>query len=669
MELELRHGDFMEFFSATPTALLLVGADGCIKVANPRTEELTGYSSAELQAMSVEELVPDGVRADHAKWRQGYMDDPVFSPMADRPDLVLQSSSGELVAVSISLSPVKLHGERFILAVMHDLTSERAAAENRDLLALVAENVGEMILILDRDLHCLWANSAYLDYVGFSLEQIRGHHIREVAVKRKLSDELWNEFHETVLAGRFFRYEDNFPSPEGLPLRLVVEGIPADDYVVIRLIDVTRSYQSALNLREQNVLLEERVAERTLALQQAKEEAENSSRAKGTFLATMSHEIRTPLHGVIASLDLLNDSSFSEAQQRYYRNAQISAENLRSILDEVLDFTQIDSGIPSLEQTVFWLREVVEKTVIGLHSLAEQNDVRLILFVAPELDQSAVAGDQRYLTQILTNLIGNAIKFSAPQHNAKVVINCEVESVEDDSSRVLFKVSDNGIGMSVEQLSRVFEPFVQAEDDTSRRFGGTGLGLAIIKRLVTALDGTIEVSSEPGVGTTFSVSLPFVRSTDLIPPSLPFLDGQRVLVLPGTSELGRVLKRYLEHAGAEVNCCHEEDEEALKLLIDEPERINRYSAVLICDLRGDTLPLTQQLSQTAKAPPLLFIEERDSFTAGSEPVPGHVIRRPICLKELVEQVSTAIGNSDKSSAREYRPGTDDHHSRGRVLEG
>lgn len=286
-------------------------------------------------------------------------------------------------------------------------------------------------------------------------------------------------------------------------------------------------------------------------LTRARLDAEQASRAKSSFLAVMSHEIRTPMNGVIGLVDVLAHSRLSDYQAELIGTIRESATTLLGIIDDILDFSKIDAGRMSLEHNPVCLADIVEGLCSSLQPDAASKGVAISLFVSPKIPQQLLSDSVR-LRQALGNLIGNAIKFSANQTRRKGLVSIRVTPIESNPLRVAFEIIDNGIGMSQSTLNQLFTPFTQAEASTTRRFGGTGLGLAITHRLVGLMQGEITVSSRPGAGSRFTITLPFETSTEQPAAGEPELAGVRCIVLKSAELNDTDLLAYLEHAGAEV---------------------------------------------------------------------------------------------------------------------
>jgi PAS domain S-box-containing protein len=300
-----------------------------------------------------------------------------------------------------------------------------------------------------------------------------------------------------------------------------VHCYPSEEGLSIYFRDVTERKFHQDALREMNATLELRVATRTSELNLAREGAEQANRAKSAFLAAMSHEIRTPMNGVVGMIDVLEQSNLKKSQADIVRTIRESAYALLGIVDDVLDFSKIEAGHLQIESEPFSIEQVVERVCATLDHLASSKGVLQRLFVDPAIPGS-VLGDAARLRQVLLNLAGNAIKFSSALGLAGRVDVRVVLVQRGQKAVVEFSVSDNGIGMDEATLGRLFTPFTQADESTTKRFGGTGLGLSISGRLVELMGGDIEVASQPGQGSTFTVRLGF--DADLGPPG-PALPG------------------------------------------------------------------------------------------------------------------------------------------------
>lgn len=394
------------------------------------------------------------------------------------------------------------------------------------------------------------------------------------------------------------------------------------------------------------------------SLRDAADSAQAADHAKSSFLANMSHEIRTPLNGIMGISRLLSMSPLNTEQQEHIRKILNSSEVLLGVINDILDFSKIEAGELELETIDFSLAHQLG-TIRDMFDLqARQKGIDLKVNVAPDVPDG-LRGDPLRIKQILINLVGNAVKFT---QSGSVSLSVGFGVGEDGRNQLALTVRDTGIGMSLDETNKLFRPFTQMDTSTTRKFGGSGLGLAISHGLVTQMGGTIEVESEIGAGSTFTVAFPIMRAsgdyrTEAI-NRVNRLEGSlrdlRVLVAEDNAVNQAVARGLLDKLGAKADIAGDGDE-AVRMLNDpEVERVYdvilmdiqmpvmdgyRATAAIRADRRFDSVPI---IAMTAHAQ---STEREKCLAAGMQ---DH-LTKPVRLESLADKLRPWLSGKNRQS--------------------
>ncbi len=366
------------------------------------------------------------------------------------------------------------------------MKQERAREEEKN--TILVENANSIIVRSSPEGRILFMNRFGCRFFGYEPEEIAGKHLLDTIIPATDSS---NEDREETLR-RIFENPEKYPYREvenrrsdGTTVWVAWNHIPLRDHngELVELIsighDITRQKEIERNLRE-------------------------ASRAKSAFVANMSHEMRTPLNVVIGMCQLLADTPLEDEQKGYVHNMYQASKALLYLINDILDLAKIEAGMMEFSQEPFNLLEVVEETTSMFANQPGKEEIEVVCQVDPEVPLS-LEGDPQKLGQALRNLLSNSLKFTSKGH---VVLSVSKGSDVEDKAEIVFKIIDSGMGIPKEKLGRMFESFYQGDSSITKRFGGTGLGLAITREVVKGMKGRIEIESEDGKGTVFSLFIP-----------------------------------------------------------------------------------------------------------------------------------------------------------------
>ncbi|MEP6494776.1 MAG: response regulator [bacterium] len=639
-----------QVFASAPNTLIVIDRDLRVVRMNPAFEQMFGYTAAEAIGQKLDALIVPDEQVAAAKELRAL----VQLGSVVRGDLPRRRKDGSEIIVRVSAAYIS--GATGGMLVIYDDISEmkqaeRALRESEGRLFQTLASLPVGIMVIEPDGTPYFTNDAAVRILG-----------RQPVADR--DPNTLAENYQAYLTGTNTLYPvDRMPlvralhgesasvddmevrRPDGT-INLEVIGSPIRDssgavmFGVAAFTDITERRRAAV------------------AIHAARVAAEEATAAKSAFLANMSHEIRTPLNGILGLAELLLDSNMSTEERRSVGLIISSGETLLHVINDILDFSKIEAHQLDIEQTDVDLASIVESTARLLMTKAAAQGIDVITDIADNIPPNMI-GDPTRLRQVLTNLVGNAVKFTA---RGEVVV--KLETVENTGERpgvlrVQFSVSDTGTGIPADKLDTIFEAFHQADATTTRRYGGTGLGLSISKRLVELMGGTIGVESTLGVGTVFhfEVSLPVgepLHDAAHLPVSPP---GTRVLIVDDSTTNRRVIRGMLEHAGCEVDEVNGGADALRRTLAARAD--NRPYDLVVTDLMMPDFN-GFDLVRAFRNDPALADTKVIMATSASQRGDAQLCRelrvaayllKPLARFELLQAVGTAVGTPIRSGRR------------------
>lgn len=541
-----RHVDFVS------DAIFETDEDGRLLFVNRAWSDLTGCSQ---EGSLGRHLVGRFVESDRAAVGRLVGRDRV----AGRATAQLIRRDGTTVWVQVSARAFDGGGA---LGAITDISEERATRDELAMLSAVARVAQSPVLVTDAGGTIEWVNEAFERRTGYTRDEAVGHRPGALLQGPESDVRTIGRIRDAIRAGRPVAEEmiNYTKSGEAYWAFLQITPVVADDGAVTRFVGL-QTETTERRRYEQEILdhtseLEARVVARTAELARAKDDAESAVLAQGAFLATMSHEIRTSLNAISGLTRLALETDLDARQRDYVVKTDRAARNLMRIVNDVLDYSKIEADALELEHAPVDLGRLLGNvdTVVGSLARAKGIDFAIDNAVG---SGAGLVGDALRIEQVLLNLGGNAVKFT-DAGGVRIAVRPAVVSPE--SVTLEFRVSDTGIGLREEEIARLFDAFSQASSSTTRRFGGTGLGLAISKQLVERMGGAISVTSMPGEGTTFVVTVPMTRRAEAMPaaPAIGMervrgrLAGVRVLVAEDDAFGEQVIRETLAGVGAQV---------------------------------------------------------------------------------------------------------------------
>ncbi len=558
-----------------------------------------------------------------------------------------QHKDGTFFPASITAVPLTEGGKEGMVAIFQDITKRKQTEEVLKKLSTAVEQSPASIIITDKNGNIEYVNPEFEHITGYTKHEVIGKN-PSILKSGYISAETYTHLWKTITKGKIWRGElQNRKKNGGLYWEFAsICPIKNDAGKVTHFIAVKENI-SLLKFREDE-------------LRSAKEMADTANRAKSEFLANMSHEIRTPMNAIIGIGHLLKKTSLSKEQQEYLSSLQSSSTNLLGVINDILDFSKIEAGKVDIQSTEFCLNDIVQNISNLITPLAREKNLTLRISM-PDTIPNTLTGDPLRLGQVLTNLVGNAVKFT---DQGEIRVSIEILEQKSTQIQLQFTIMDTGIGIAPEQQQRLFQPFTQADSSLTRRYGGTGLGLTISRQLVEMMGGKIRVESEPDKGSRFIFTAIFgLAATNPVTPEPPTrikpssqLESAHVLLVEDDRLNQIVAQRLLEHYGVQVSIAEnglaaveavkQQPFDLVLMDIQMPE-MNGYQAT--AEIRKDhhikRLPI---IAMTAHA----MVGEREKCLAAG--MDDHLPKpfKPDELKQLLIQWIPSKSTTEKIAAAE-----------------
>jgi PAS domain S-box-containing protein len=522
---------------------VIINSKGIIEEVNQATQKTFGYQQDQLVGSNISMLMPQADAAEHDNYIKNYLHGAEAKVVGKKREVMGLHSDGHSFPLELTASEMRIGEQVFFVGLVHDISQrkqiESQSRYNEALKTAITQASLDALVTIDDNSVILDFNSAAEQIYGYLRDEVIGRNVAEIVIPQSLREQ-----HHSGMK----KYLESGIGPV-IGQRVQVPSVRRDgnefaaELTVIPIQVEGRKLFTAF-IRD---ITEQKAAEEELKL--AKEDAEKANEAKSRFLASMSHEIRTPINAVLGTMDLITDTALDDEQYRYVRTARNAGRSLLGLINNILDFSKIESGLMETTISEVSVDKLINGVIEVLSPIAQDKDIDLLSCIDSSVP-AIISTDIGKLRQVIINLVNNAIKFT--RHDG---VGIELSLLQDDENGHTLKiiVEDTGIGIKDQELPGLFKEFSQVENELSAEYDGSGLGLSICNSLVKIMHGSIEVKSEYGKGSQFTVILP-IDSFDNKEKSLePVITRfKTVKLLMPTSLQKRYLAKQCSELGLEV---------------------------------------------------------------------------------------------------------------------
>ena len=572
-------------------AMALCDLNGRFVYANPALCEMLQYKLPDLLDVSITDV-------DTSLGQQEYREllEAAQKERLDPFESVVVSRDNQRVSVEISVGYFQLNGQSFLFANIRDISTRIETEQEMRLQQLAINSTKNGIVITDAtvdDNPIVYVNPGFLRKTGFDFEDVIGKNCRFLQGP-DTDPETVATIRNAIKKGKSCRVTIRNYRKDGSLFwnDLQIAPLHDDEGQLINFVGVQSDVTAQRQAQAELELANEKINEALAKIQESEKKANEANLAKSEFLANMSHELRTPMTAVIGFADILRDELKDEKNRERVSTIKRNSEYLLALLNDILDLSKIEAGKMHIASEAVDIFTVIEDVKSLMNVRSTEEGVPLKFEWGSKVPKEFTADHVR-VRQILVNLISNALKFT---DDGKVTVSTKLKTNEH-TPYLAIEVADTGIGMTEEEKSRLFEPFTQADYETARRYGGTGLGLSISKRLADGMGAWIDVESEKGVGSKFSLAIP-VKTNELeslVQPKqiqspekvtdqidLPNIDAN-ILLADDRRDVWRIGKYFLEKSGANVTIA-EDGQQAIDAA-EEARQSKRPFDLILMDMQ------------------------------------------------------------------------------------